>query len=93
MPGADEVGVTYEIDAADPNKVTFSAVIPAGHTEDEYSFSWFFTNEGFANVQSTSSSWEVDTTGWTPGFYQISLIAIHIADSMPSGGTVQIEVQ
>lgn len=93
LPGADEVGVTYEIDAADPNKVTFSAVIPVGHTEDEYSFSWFFTNEGFANVQSTSSSWEVDTTGWAPGFYQISLIAIHIADSMPSGGTVQIEVQ
>ena len=93
LPGADEVGVTYAIDTANPNIVTFSAVIPAGHTEDEYSFNWFFTNEGFANVQSTLSSWEVDTTGWTPGFYQISLIAIHTVDSMPSGGTVQIEVE
>ena len=93
LPGADEVGVTYEIDAADPNKVTFSAVIPAGHTESEYTFNWFFTNEGFANVRSIDSSWLLDTTGWAPGFYQISLIAIHIADSMPSGGTVQIEVQ
>ena len=93
LPGADEVGVTYEIDPDDPNKVTFSAVIPAGHTEAEYSFNWFFTNEGFANVQCTTSSWEVDTTGWTPGFYQISLLAIHTADSMPSGGTIQIEVE
>jgi hypothetical protein len=93
MPGTDEVGVAYEINPAEPNKVTFSAVIPEGHTESEYTFNWFFTNEGFANVQSTNSSWEVDTTGWTPGFYQISLLAIHTADSMPSGGTVQIEVQ
>lgn len=93
LPGADEVGVTYEIDSANSNIVTLSAVIPAGHTEDEYSFSWFYTNEGFENVRSTSSSWQIDTTGWTAGFYQISLIAIHTADSIPSGGTVQIEVE
>ena len=93
LPGADEVGITYEIDSADPNLVTFSAVIPAGHTADEYSFSWFYTNEGYSNVRSIASSWLLDTTSWAPGFYQISLIAIHTADSIPSGGTVQIEVE
>ena len=93
LPGADEAGVTYEIDTADSNKVTFSAVIPSGHTESEYEFSWFFTDEGFTNVRSSQSSWEVDTSGWMPGFYQISLMVIHKADGMPSGGTVQIEVE
>ena len=92
LPGAAEVGLTYEIDETDSNKIRLSAVIPAGHTEDEYSFSWFYTNEGFTNVRSSASSWELDTSGWASGFYQISLMAIHTADSIPSGGTVQIEV-
>ncbi len=95
LPGADEVGVTYAIDMTDANKITLSAVIPAGHSATEYDFRWFRTNQGPTAVLSTLASFELDTTTWSPGFYQITLIAeLQSASGIPAGGgTVQIQVQ
>lgn len=95
LPGADEVGVTYAIDMTDANKITLSAVIPAGHSATEYDFRWFRTNQGPTAVLSTLASFELDTTTWSPGFYQITLIAeLQSASGTPAGGgTVQIHVE
>ncbi len=93
LPGADEVGITYALDTTDANKVNLSAVIPAGHTATEYTYNWFYTNDGPGSTPlSTLASFVLDTTGWSDGTYQITLIAIHTVDSIPSGGTVQITV-
>ncbi len=95
LPGADEVGVTYAIDMTDANKITLSAVIPAGHSATEYNFRWFRTNQGPTAILSSLASFELDTTAWSPGFYQITLIAeLQSASGTPAGGgTVQIQVQ
>ena len=94
LPGADEVSPSFALDTTDANKVILSAVIPAGHTATEYTYKWFYTNEGPDTTPplSTLNSFVLDTTGWLNGTYQITLIAVHTGDSIPSGGTVQIRV-
>ena len=95
LPGADEVGITYEINSAEPDKVTLSAVIPAGHTDTEYTYRWFRTNQGPTAILSSLASFELDTTTWSAGYYQITLIAeLQSAPGIPAGGgTVQIHVE
>ena len=87
LPGANEVGITYSIET---NKIILSAVLPNGAAESDYTYSWFYANEGFTNVRSTDSTWEINTTSLASGYYQVSLIAVRVADGMPSGLTVQI---
>lgn len=77
---------------SDPDNIILSAYIPTGHSASEYTFDWFYTNEGYGNVRSHASSWSIPKTSLTPGYYQITLIAVHTVDSMPSGGTIQIQV-
>lgn len=93
LPGADEVGVTYDPPAG--NSITLRAVIPVGHTASEYTYKWFHTNAGpgtLLNTDSSASSYVLDTTGWAPGYYQITLIA-ELGGVPAGGGTVQIQVQ
>lgn len=92
LPGADEVGITYEIDTTDANKVNLSSVIPAGHTEDEYTYRWFRTNQGPTALLSSDASFVLDTSSWSAGYYQITLIA-ELAGVPAGGGTVQIHVE
>ena len=87
LPGTNEVGITYTIQA---DKIILSAVLPTGAVESDYTYSWFYANEGFTNVRSTSSTWEINTTSLASGYYQVSLIAVRVADGIPSGLTVQI---
>lgn len=95
LPGADEVGVTYELNPSNANLITLSAVIPAGHTADDYNYKWFRTNQGPSNILSTLSSFVLDTTSWSAGYYQITLIAELVsAPGVPAGGgTIQIHVE
>ena len=95
LPGADEVGVTYELNPSNANLITLSAVIPAGHTADDYNYKWFRTNQGPSNILSTLSSFVLDTTLWSAGYYQITLIAELVsAPGVPAGGgTIQIHVE
>lgn len=93
LPGADEVGVTYDPPAG--NSITLKAVIPVGHTASEYTYKWFHTNAGpgtLLNTDSSASSYVLDTTGWAPGYYQITLIA-ELGGVPAGGGTLQIQVQ
>ena len=95
LPDADQVGVTYELNTTDTNKVTLSAVIPSGHTAGEYTYKWFKTNEGPASALSNLASFELDTSTWAAGYYQITLIAeLQSAPGIPAGGgTIQIKVE
>lgn len=90
----DDYSVHPEKDMiSDPDKIILYAYIPAGHDASEYTYKWFYTNEGPGSTPlSTLASFVLDTTGWSDGTYQITLIAVHTVDSMPSGGTVQIRV-
>ena len=92
LPGADEVGITYELDSTDANKVTLSAVIPAGHTADQYTYRWFRTNLGPTALLSSDASFVLDTSSWAAGYYQITLIA-ELGGAPAGGGTVQIHVE
>lgn len=95
LPGADEVGITYELDSSDSNKVTLSAVIPTGHTAAEYTYKWFNTNAGpgtLLNADTSASSFVLDTTGWAAGYYQITLIA-ELGSVPAGGGTIQLKVE
>ncbi len=94
LPGADEVGITYSVDSTDPNKVTISAVIPDGHTASEYTFKWYNSNTVPVTLISgaSSSSYDIDTTGWSAGYYQYTLIA-ELSGTPAGGGTVQIQVE
>lgn len=94
LPGADEVGITYSVDSTDPNKITISAVIPDGHTASEYTFKWYNSNTVPVTLISgaSSSSYDIDTTGWSAGYYQYTLIAEH-SGTPAGGGTVQIQVE
>ena len=95
LPGADEVGITYELDSSDSNKVTLSAVIPTGHTATEYTYKWFNTNAGpgtLLNADTSASSFVLDTTGWAAGYYQITLIA-ELGSVPAGGGTIQLKVE
>jgi len=90
---SDDYSVHPEKDiTSDPDNIILYAYIPAGHDASEYTFNWFYTNEGYGNVRSHDSSWTIPKTSLTTGYYQITLIAIHTGDSIPSGGTVQITV-
>lgn len=91
LPSIDEVGITYTING---NEITFTAAIPEGHTAAEYNFYWYKPGEPIAGLpaEQKGESWLVDTTGWEPGVYEISLLAVHNIDSMPSGQTVQITI-
>ncbi len=92
LPGTDEVSPTYVLDTTDANKVNLSAVIPAGHTAAEYTYKWFYTNEGPGTTPlSTLNSFVLDTTGWSRGTYQITLLA-ELSGVSAGGGTVQITV-
>ncbi len=95
LPGADQVGVTWSLYETGSDVVILSAVIPAGHTASEYTYKWFMTNQGPGSTPlSTSSTWNLDTSMWDPGYYQITLIAeLASAPGTPAGGgTVQIGV-
>ena len=87
--GDDGVGISCEVEG---NLITFAAVIPQGYSESDFTYSWFFTNTGLADIKSTASSWVLDTSSFESGYYQISLLAVKTEDGSPSGGTVQIEV-
>ena len=95
LPGSDQVGITYKLNTTNTNKVTLSAVIPSGHTDEEYTYKWFKTNEGPSSVLNNLASWELDTSEWTAGYYQITLIAeLKTATGTPAGGgTIQIKVE
>jgi len=90
LPGLDEVGVEYNLSG---NTLTLSAKLPDGASESDYTYSWFYTDEGFGNVRCTDAVWTIDTTSWEKGCYQITLIAERVADGMPSGTTVQITIE
>ena len=92
LPSADEVGIRYELTTE--TLITFYAVIPEGHDTSEYTFNWLRKGQAIASIPSDQkySSWGVDTAGWAAGTYEITLIAVHTSDGMPSGGTVQIVI-
>ncbi len=94
LPGADEVGITYELNPTDSNKLTLSAVIPAGHTAGEYTYRWYRTNIGATSILSTDSSFELNTSAWSAGYHQITLIVeLQSSPGTPvGGGTIQIQV-
>ena len=89
IPSTNEITITS---ARAGNVVTLTALLPAGESAADYSFCWFYTDQGMTSSLSTTTSCTVDTTSLAKGVYQISLIAVRTSDSMPFGGTVQIEV-
>ena len=101
VPDSDGIGISYEIepDTTDPTKenIVFCAIYPDNSyvdSSDGYTFKWFYTNQGIDNPESTNSSWIIPKDSLQTGIlYQISLIAIHTASGVPSGGTVQIKVE
>ena len=100
---ANEISITIELpdDGAEViiqtsvsgNIITLTAVVPGGSNTTDFTYKWFYTDKGMFHVETINSTWTIDTTGWTPGYYQVSLIAEHTATSMLSGGTVQIHVE
>ena len=90
LPDSEEdVGIKSEITG---NTLKLTAVIPEGYTSSDFTYKWFYTENGMSNVESTAAAWEIDTTGWMEGYYQMSLIAEHKTTHMPSGGTVQVQI-
>ena len=100
---ANQISITIELpdDGAEVtiqssvagNIVTLTAQLPQGSNASDFTYKWFYTDKGSFQVESTNQSWTVDTSGWTEGYYQLSLIAQHTASSALSGGTVQIHVE
>lgn len=90
VPNDEGVGISYER-SDDGSTITFTAVLPDGDAATDYTFNWFYTNDGIGSPQSTSATWDLTVASLDSGIYQISLIAIK--DSVPSGGTIQIEIE
>lgn len=99
---ANEISITIELpddgaevtiqSSVEGNVITLTAQLPQGSNAGDFTYKWFYTDKGSFQVESTNQSWTIDTSGWTEGYYQISLIAQHTATSALSGGTVQIHV-
>ena len=89
IPATNEITITS---SSAGGIVTLTAVLPAGESAADYSFCWFYTEQGMTSPLSTTATCTINTTTLTKGVYQISLIAVRNLDSMPFGGTVQIEV-
>lgn len=89
IPEAGGIWIDYYKEG---NNVGLMAMMPDGTTAEdkEYTFKWFFTNNGMSSTECEDWKWEFSTEDWPKGIYQISLIATK--DGIPSGGTIQIEV-
>lgn len=89
IPATNEITITSTTTGT---TINFTVVLPDVASESDYSYCWFYTNEGMGNPLSTASTLSLDASTLTNGIYQISLIAVRNSDSMPFGGTVQIRV-
>lgn len=88
--GSGEIGVTYSLSGGN---LTLSVELPEDADESDYTYTWFYPEDGLTNPLSTNSSFTINTSSWVSGYYQISLIAVRTSDGMPSGKTVQIHVE
>lgn len=89
IPTTNEITITHTTTGT---AVNFAVVLPSGASASDYSFCWFYTDEGMGSPLSTTSALSLDVSTLADGIYQISLIAVRTSDSTPFGGTVQIRV-
>lgn len=89
VPDSDGVGITS---SETGSVVRFTASIPDGAAYTDYTYVWFDPYHGMAAPLSTDYYYEVDKSSLGTGTYQITLIATDISSGVPSGGTIQIDV-
>nr|MCR5063833.1 InlB B-repeat-containing protein [Treponema sp.] len=91
VPDSGGVGITK---TEAENIITFTATLPDGADPGDYTYVWFDPNSGgIGSPACITYIYEIDKSTLATGTYQITLIATEILSGIPSGGTIQIDVE
>lgn len=91
VPDSGGVGIT-KTEAG--NIITFTATLPDGADYGDYTYVWFDPNSGgIGSPACITYYYEIDKSTLATGTYQITLIATETLSGIPSGGTIQIDVE